>query len=142
MLSRNVLTSVAGALMFASTGSDAALDCTKDLDECARTLVAETAGFITECGRAYPAAQELFDKAFKNWPVLKLQIPGLQEVIDPASPMHEKWSINAADYLKTLAPDKRAAECSGRLATLTTREPSLTGSSARLPANALKAYEK
>ena len=140
MKNSNTVKSIAAACVFASAHVHAALDCTKDRDACARTLVAETAGFITECGKAYPDAKDLFDKVFKHWPVLKLKIPGLAEVLDPASTLRTTWNANAADYLAKLAPDKREAECSGRLATLTTPEPTLTGNSAQLPPDALKAY--
>jgi hypothetical protein len=133
---------VVAALTLASSHAYAALDCTKDVDECARTLVAETAGFVTACGNGYPAAKDLFDRAFKNWPVLKLQIPGLAKVLDPASSLREQFTRSAADYLTSLAPDKREAECTARLAALTTPEPTLRGSSAQLPPNALKAYAK
>lgn len=132
---------IASAVLLSSSNAEAALDCNKDLDACARTLIAETAGFVTVCGSLYPDAKDLFDRAFSHWAVLKFKIPGIAAVIDPKSLVRAQWNANAADYLNALPADKREAECTARLASLTTPRPTLRGNAAQLPPDALKAYD-
>jgi hypothetical protein len=66
-------------LMLVSQGGVAAAspDCKADPDLCVRTVVAETAVFMNECKTLYPTSATELDTAFRQWPVLKLPIPGL-----------------------------------------------------------------
>lgn len=130
------------ALLFSSSLHGAGPPCGSDVDGCVRTLIVETAGIITACGKAFPAAQTIFDTALKNWPVRKLPVPGLAPLLVETAPSLAQAQQNAAAYLEGLSPEERQTQCSARLAMLTQPTPSLSGDSVSLPPDALKKYSK
>jgi hypothetical protein len=117
-------------------------DCKADPDLCVRTVVAETAVFMNECKTLYPASATELDTAFRQWPVLKLPIPGLKEALDTDGPLQASLKKSIAPYLKQIPGQERAIECLGRLEMVRSAEPKLHGDSARLPPDALDKYRK
>lgn len=117
-------------------------DCKADPDLCVRTVVAETAVFMDECRKLYPASAAELDTAFRQWPVLKLPIPGLKEALDTDGPLQASLRKSVAPYLKQIPGHERAIECLGRLEMVRSAEPKLRGDSARLPPDALDKYTK
>jgi len=142
MRSRSTLALMLGSLLIAVPAAAAPPACTIAVDECVKTLIAETAGVMSECGHLFPEAREIFEKALQNWPVLKLPIPGLAPLMDETSIFRVQWRQTARERLAGLPASERQAVCSRRLAMLTQPEPTLMGDSVSLPADALKKYSK
>ena len=130
------------ALMFASSSYGAGPACGTDVDACVRTLIVETAGIMTACGKSYPAAQTIFDTALKNWPMLKLPVPGLAPLLIETTPVRAQAEQTAIAYLEGLSPEQRQTQCSARLEMVTKPTPSLSGDSVSLPPDALNKYSK
>ena len=141
MKSLRVLIGSAAAFACTATASDV-LDCKADADSCIRTLVAETAVFVEECGKAYPASKDALDSVFKNWGLLRLPIPRLSEALDSTSPLRHELSSQIAPYLKRIPSYEREIECSGRVEMIRSVPFDLRGDSARLPPGALERYSK
>jgi hypothetical protein len=127
-----------------SLGASAAAspDCKADLDLCVRTVVAETAVLMNECGKLYPASAAEIDTAFRQWPVLRLPIPGLKGALDMHAPLQSSLRDLVAPYLKRIPEHERQIECLGRLEMVRSAEPKLGGDSAKLPPDALDKYKK
>ena len=130
------------ALLFSSSLQSAGPVCGSDVDSCVRTLIVETAGIVTACGKAFPTAQTIFDTALKHWPVLKLPVPGLAPLLVETAPARAQALQHAVAYLEGLAPEERQTQCSARLAMLTQPTPTLSGDSVTLPPDALKKYSQ
>src|SRR4029077_13036341 len=109
---------------------------------CVRTLVAETAVFVEECGKTYPGSQRVLDAAFSNWGVLRLPVPQLSEALDRTTALRVKLSAQIAPYLKRIPSYEREIECSGRLEMMQRVPFELRGDSAKLPPGALEKYSK
>lgn len=139
LLGALTFTAVAGLLPGIAQASP---DCKADLDLCVRTVIAETAVFMNECGKLYSASRTNIDTAFRQWPVLKLPIPGLKEALDMDAPLQASLREHIAPYLKRIPAYEREIECSGRLEMVRSAEPKLGGDSARLPPGALDKYRK
>ena len=135
------LAAVAIAQSAGAAGSEP-LDCKADVDSCVRSLIAETAVFVEECGKAFPGAKKTLDLAFKNWGVLRLPIPRLSEALDQATPLRTGLSAQIAPYLQRIPGDEPVIECSGRLEMIQSIPFELRGDSAKLPAGALEKYSK
>jgi hypothetical protein len=128
------------ALSMLVTPAHAAPLCATDVDNCVRELIVENAGFVGACGAAFPAAKTLFSRAFKGWPVLKLPIPGLGDLLKDGSTISINAEFSAAEVLRQMTPEDRSAACSARLAMWTQSPPSLSGNTLLLPADALNRY--
>jgi hypothetical protein len=113
----------------AAGASGAGPDCNADPDACVRQVIAETAVFMHACGDAFPDSRAVFDTALRNWSVLKLSIPRLNEALAPDAPLQA-----------SLRDTEKAIECSGRLEMVRSAVPTLSGDSARLPPDALARY--
>lgn len=145
MTSSTIVRAVLAALSFFSLMPHAlatALNCNEDLDACVRMVIAETATFIEECGNSYPQSKTDLDFAFRNWSVLKLSIPAIEEALDAKSQLRTTLSKAVAPYLKRIPSHEREIECVGRLNMVRNPEPKLQGDSAPLPPNALSKYAK
>jgi hypothetical protein len=131
------------ALLLASTLAAHARgpDCDKDLDACVRHGIAENAAFIDECGKIYPKARTALDSAFRNWPVLKLPIPRLEEVAAVDSPLRLSLGEKIGPYLRAIPVHERQIECDGRFQMMLARKAILKADSVVLPDDALKQYE-
>jgi hypothetical protein len=82
----------------------------------------------------------VFDTALRNWSVLKLSIPKLNEALAPDAPLQASLRDTVVAYLKRIPADEKAIECSGRLEMVRSAVPTLSGDSARLPPDALARY--
>lgn len=131
-----------GFTIFSQGAAAASADCKADPDLCVRTVVAETAVFMDECRKLYPASAAELDAAFRQWPVLKLPIPGLNEALDTDAPLQAGIRKSVVPYLRQIPGHERAIECLGRLEMVRSAEPKLRGDSARLPPDALDKYKK
>lgn len=96
---------------------------------------------MSECAKLYPASAGDIDTAFRQWPVLKLPIPGLKKALDTHGPLQSSLRDLAAPYLKRIPSYERDIECVGRLEMVRSAEPKLGGDSARLPPDALDKYK-
>lgn len=115
--------------------------CEADLDACVRFGIAENAAFIDECGKLYPKAKNAMDNAFRNWPVLKLPIPQLEEVATPNSALRASLAEKIGPYLRAIPTHERQIECDGRFRMMLQPKPVLKADSVVLPDDALKKYE-
>jgi len=118
------------------------LDCGKNIDACLRWAVAEAATYVQECGKRFPASRTSLDAAFARWKVLTLPIPGLDEVIKPASLERIALGKRVSTYMDGVMPYEREIECSSRLAMLLSAQPRVFADSVSLPKDALEPYLK
>jgi hypothetical protein len=116
-------------------------ECAADLDACVRYGIAENAAFIDECGKIYPKAKTALDAAFRNWPVLKLPIPRLEEVALADSPLRLSLGQKIGPYLRAIPVHERQIECDGRFQMMLAKKPILKADSVVLPDDALNNYE-
>jgi hypothetical protein len=116
--------------------------CSSNVDACVLCVIAETATFIAECGAEYPQHKAGFDSAFRDWSVLKLSIPGLDEALDEKSPLRISMREAIVAYFKRIPAQEKDIECVGRLEMVRNPKPTLRGDSATLPPNALDKYAK
>jgi hypothetical protein len=117
------------------------VSCDKNPDACVLRVIAETATFIDECGKAYPKNKAEFDAAFRDWSVLKLKIPHLEDAMQDKSELRQSMAELIGPYLKRIPSYERDIECSGRLELVRNPTPTLAGDSANLPANILSQYQ-
>jgi hypothetical protein len=123
---------IAAVVVLASTVAAAeAPDCKADPDSCIRMLVVETAVFIEECGKVFPASKRTLDSVFNNWGLLRLSVPQLSEALDSASPLRVKQSAQIAPYLQRIPSYGREIECSGRVEMIRSMPFELRGDSAK-----------
>ena len=76
--------------LIALTAQDAlsadAPDCSRDAAACIRLAAAETAAFVDECGKVFPASKAELDTALARWSIRKLRIAGVEAAIKPGAP--------------------------------------------------------
>lgn len=98
--------------------------------------------FVDECGDAFPVSKDAIDGAFAKWPVLRLEIPGLEEALMRDSPRRKQLEAAIGPYFKRIPGYEKEIECSGRLEAIRQSRPTLLGDAARLPDNVLDRYER
>jgi hypothetical protein len=137
-----IRSSAAALLVYISSFAYAdSVSCDKNPDVCVLRVIAETATFIDECGKAYPKNKAELDAAFRNWSVLKLQIPHLDDAMQDKSELRRSMAELIVPYLKRIPSYERDIECSGRLELVRDPTPTLAGDSASLPENVLSRYQ-
>jgi hypothetical protein len=140
---KNHLVSIATASALSCTAASAqVLDCKADPDSCIRSLVAETAVFIEECGKAFPTSKVALESLFNNWGLLRLSIPQLAEATNSASPLRVKLSAQIAPYLERIPSYEKEIECTGRVEMIRKVPFELRGDSAKLHPGELEKYTK
>ena len=117
-------------------------DCDKEPAACIRRAAAETAAFIDECGKAFPDSKAGFDDALERWSLRKLQIPGIEDAIQPGSQERLTLGRKAAVYMRSVGAYQREIECSSRYAMLRSKEPQLRADFVNLPPDPLERYLK
>lgn len=131
-------------LLIALTAQDAlsagAPDCSQDAAACIRLAAAETAAFVDECGKVFPASKAELETALARWSIRKLRIAGVDAAMRPDAPERVALGRKAAAYLKSVGRYEREIECTGRMAVLKNKEPRIRSDFVRLPTDPLEPY--
>lgn len=139
-LIRNLVLPVLIALTAQDALSAGAPDCSQDAAACLRLAAAETAAFVDECGKIFPASKAELDTALARWSIRKLRIAGVEAAMKPGSPERVALGKKAAAYLKSVGSYEREIECTGRMAVLKNKEPRIRSDFVRLPTDPLEPY--
>ncbi len=133
---------VPALLALAAPGVEAAQnpDCSKQPETCIALAVVETAAYADECAKLYPESRDEFARSLARWSVRKLQIPGVEEALEPGSADRVALAKRAAAYLKSVGSYQREIECNGRLAVMKNKEPRLRSDYFVLPPDPLEPY--
>jgi len=115
-------------------------DCNNELAACIRLAAAETAAFVDECGKVFPASKAELDTALARWSIRKLRIAGVDAAMKPDAPERVALGRKAAAYLKSVGSYEREIECTGRMAVLKNKEPRIRSDFISLPKDPLEPY--
>lgn len=99
-------------------------------DDCVKLGIAENAVFAETCGKVFPDYREGMQKAFSEWTALKLDIPGLEEILKPDNALRQKLRQRIEAYLTSAPKFEADIECSGRYQMMLSQEPKLISDAA------------
>lgn len=113
-----------------------------DTDVCVNLAILDVLSFVDGCSVVFPQAKGPLEAALAQWPVLKLNIPGLQETLSAGNPERAERTKEVLKYLKHIPTYEADIECSGRWEMMTSKDPRLVSDWARLPPSTLNRYRR